>query len=230
MNPTTARKGEQIKRFQDLYRQYSRLALSTDHDRPAAIDGLQMRLLKTMNVQGGFGVFDGCDKNKGFLRRSLLWRRGDDISTLRTINFPNDRQKVPSWSWMAVSGGIDYFSPSFDDFHWPDLKSPWSSSVHVRAEMFIEAQSYKFDLSVAESHQHKIVFDDSEYIKQDQTRAIVVGIEKGRTHSEHKKHYILVVDVKSAFHLDGRLNCNRVGAGWVLGKCLEGESLLCALY
>jgi hypothetical protein len=52
-----AKQGERILRYQELYQQYSRLGLTNDFDRPTAIDALQQKLLRTMLVKGGWGVF-----------------------------------------------------------------------------------------------------------------------------------------------------------------------------
>lgn len=87
LNP--APQGERILRYQELYQMYSRLGLTMAYDRPTAIDGLQQRLLRTMTVQGGFGVFDEGE-TKGTLRRSLLWHRGNDTPNLTRISFPPD--------------------------------------------------------------------------------------------------------------------------------------------
>jgi hypothetical protein len=45
-----ATQGAKIRRYQRLYREYSRLGLSKPFDRPTAIDGLRQRLLRTMRV------------------------------------------------------------------------------------------------------------------------------------------------------------------------------------
>jgi hypothetical protein len=64
-----------------------------------------------MAVKGGFGILYE-DKTQGTLLRSLLWYRGGDpnTSSLTRIEFPDDRVGVPSWSWMAYTGEIDYLS------------------------------------------------------------------------------------------------------------------------
>ncbi|KAM7185615.1 hypothetical protein V8F33_012293 [Rhypophila sp. PSN 637] len=155
----TAAQGEKIQRYQDLYRRYSRLELTNAYDRPTAIGGLQDRLLKALNVKGGFGVFDQGQKKKGLLRRSLLWVRctsplpcstcgdvdmaldsdesgtlgsrhaapGDGLASLEKIDFTS--QRVPSWSWMAVRGAIDYVSPDFNGVEWEEMESPWSGGL-----------------------------------------------------------------------------------------------------
>jgi len=128
-----ANQGEKILRYQDLYKSYSRLDLTNDYDRPMAIDGLQDRLLGTLKTLGGFGVFDEGVKKKGLLRRSLLWHRAEsETKTMKRIKFPAARHAisiVPSWSWMAYSGAIEYITPVFGSVDWEDLESPWYGGV-----------------------------------------------------------------------------------------------------
>jgi hypothetical protein len=81
---------ERILRVQDLYRQYSRLGLSFDYDRPRAIDSLEQRLRRIMNVEAEWGVLDDCT-NEGLRQHSLLWCRGSDTERLRSIDFPVDQ-------------------------------------------------------------------------------------------------------------------------------------------
>src|SRR5438477_11418672 len=92
-------KGMKIDLYQDLYERFSNLQLSFPEDRPVAIKGLETRLIRTFGTTGGFGIFDI------YLHRCLLWQRSGD--TLRRI--PSFRGgQVPSWSWMAYTGGIRY--------------------------------------------------------------------------------------------------------------------------
>ncbi|KAF2677147.1 HET-domain-containing protein [Lentithecium fluviatile CBS 122367] len=89
-----------ISYFQELYRQYSRLAFTRYEDRPFAIAGLEKRLQKAFGIEGSFSVFyDGPDG--GLFHRSLLWQRGEqpeDEAVLTPIDFPIDRNiKVPSY-------------------------------------------------------------------------------------------------------------------------------------
>jgi hypothetical protein len=95
----SASAGEKILRYQDLYEKYSRLGLTKDYDRPIAIDGLQSRLLRAFDTEGGSGIFDEGPVLRGHLRRSLLWHRSADVDRLYQIEFPLTRTTaVPSWS------------------------------------------------------------------------------------------------------------------------------------
>jgi hypothetical protein len=223
-----AKHGERILRFQELYQQYSRLDLSADYDRPAAIDSLQQRLRNTMNVEGEWGVLDDRT-NQGLLRRSLLWCRGSDTNRLNRIIFPSSRKPAPSWSWMAFSGGIDYFVLKWSAYQWIDIKSPWSRTEDaVDSNVFI-GKAKTLIYSVAETSEHKIVFDDPTSSGAQGYMAIVLGIEKTPKDIADKRHYILVVrlDVDAATNFDSVYE--RVGAGYVPGRYLVGEATNCVL-
>ncbi|KAF4458287.1 serine threonine kinase [Fusarium albosuccineum] len=114
-------KGLKIEFFQDLYVRYSKLGLSFASDRPVAIRGLETRLINTFNTTGGFGLFDL------YLHRSLLWKReGASLSRI-TIT---QGHTVPSWSWMAYSGAINYLPVPGGKVSWlTDIKSPFYTAL-----------------------------------------------------------------------------------------------------
>jgi hypothetical protein len=218
LNP--AKRGERILRFQELYQQYSRLELSSDYDRPTAIDGLQQRLLRTMAVDGGFGILNDC-RSQGLLCRSLLWHRGEDTVRLKPIKFPNDREHVPSWSWMAFSGGIDYFPLTWNGYDWGDIQPPWPRTAGAAPSNLFTGKIRAVDCSIAK---HSIIFDDPTTSPPSEAMAFVLSIEKTSKDIEDKKHYILVVRPKNNLGRDGSTLYERIGAGSVLGRHLRGKA------
>ncbi|KAF3804247.1 hypothetical protein GCG54_00000597 [Colletotrichum gloeosporioides] len=233
-----ADQGERILRYQDLYSTYSRLGLSKDHDRTMAIDGLQDRLLNTLRVQGGFGIFDEGDKdgqNRGLLRRSLLWRRGAGTPTLDRIKFPKDHPiaKVPSWSWMACKGGIDYISPSFGGVDWEKMRSPWSKATggfeskiqtdDRGGDVALVAEARDYNLLNLRDGQGEIIFDRPGDSHQPSTKCVVLGKQKaiaplGDNTNNMRDHYLLIVASTNKRDKDGHLIYERVGAGYLPGK------------
>lgn len=210
-----ADQGEKILRYQDLYKRYSRLGLSNAPDRAVAINGLQERILHALGVEGGFGVFfedkkDG--RGRGLLRRSLLWCRASDTAVLSRIQVPEHRatSKAPSWSWMAYTGGIDYISPNFGGMDWEEIQSPWDGKAGSGDNMMLvtTARDYKADDQVG-----KIVFDDPQSFPRLGMKCVVLGKEKGRSPSNDKLHYILVVQERNDRY-------ERVGVGYLPGRCL----------
>ena len=222
-----AKFGERLLRVQDLYRQYSRLDLTSDYDRPTAIDGLQQRLLRTMNVNGGFGILDDPNNNE-FLMRSLLWCREVGIRRLKPIAFPSDRERVPSWSWMSVSGRIDYFRLELRQYDWQVIQPPWTFPSTNVSNAF-RGLSRVFDLTGVRVNEEDVIFDN--LLDSDITRceAIVLGIEKGTQAIEDRKHYVLMVRPNGIHGPDGEVLYERIGAGYASGRCLKGLSKICTL-
>ncbi|OBT63537.1 hypothetical protein VE03_07019 [Pseudogymnoascus sp. 23342-1-I1] len=225
-----APQGERILRYQELYRKYSRLELFDAWDRPTAIDGLQQRLLRVMNVRGGFGVFDD-GATKGLLRRSLLWHRRPDTSRLSRIAFPADRviATVPSWSWMAYTGGIDYFEMAFGGVEWESLGSPWSrrttnvsraGSGSAKSSIALTAEARAYDPNAALEGEGELILDSPGGSEQRMTLCVVLGIQKGAVPVEEKLHYLLLVVATSNHDSDGNELYERVGAGYLPGRCI----------
>lgn len=236
-----ARQGERILRYQDLYSRYSRLGLSKDHDRTMAIDGLQDRILKALGVHGGYGIFDEGDehgKNLGLLRRSLLWRRGVEVPSLERIIFPKDHPivKVPSWSWMACKGGIDYISPSFGKVDWEKMDSPWSHGAGgFKAELQTDkrggnvaliAQARSYNAFALREGQGEIIPDRPGGSQQPATKCVVLGIQQTAADlgDDMKEHYVLIVASTNQKDEGGHLIYERVGAGYLPGKFIKSDS------
>lgn len=233
-----AARGERILRYQDLYSRYSRLGLSKDHDRPMAIEGLQDRILRAFDAKGGYGVLDEGGNNgrrRGLLRRSLLWRRGQDAVALPRINFPQDHPfaNVPSWSWMAYSGGIDYISMPFAQVDWTELRSPWSSSMPgisnglqaetQRGKVTLVADAQDYNISLLEDGEGEIVLDRPKGSTHRATLCVVLGKQRGDAHLRDKIHYVLVICPAGTIDGDGNEVYERVGAGSLPGKCIAPE-------
>ncbi|KAI0856240.1 heterokaryon incompatibility protein-domain-containing protein [Xylaria cubensis] len=127
-------KGTKTLFYQLLYKQYSRLKFSQITDRRLGIAGLEQRLIKDFKVDGGFGVFQappGRTRDQGYFGRSLLWKRGEDMLTMIDYSKARPPASVPSWSWMAYKGGIDYMEDPllpFNEVVWEtkEIKSPWN--------------------------------------------------------------------------------------------------------
>lgn len=224
----SASKGEHIVRYQNLYAQYSRLGLSRPSDRPYAIDGLQRRLLRAFRTtEGGFGLFDEGPVLPGHLRRSLLWRRGDDVERLEPIEFPGTSAPPLSWSWMAYTGGIDYFEPVFNKTSWKPLVSPWTrpgwpgaptKPLREGGRLTLEGMAERFGLMRAQgADEVLLVFDRPKEAENPLLHCVVLGVGIGDGRS-----YVLVV--KPMNENEGEFTAwTRVGAGYLTASCLEGK-------
>ncbi|RFN49035.1 het-domain-containing protein [Fusarium flagelliforme] len=215
-----ADKGAKILGYQDLYKMYSGLGLTLATDRPWAINGLQERIIAALGVQGGFGVFFEDNKEgrrRGLLRRSLLWRRADKEGTLTPIKFcPSPSgTKVPSWSWMAYTGSIEYIPADFGGTEWEFVQTQWDSDPNKANDGALVAGARDY----TDGGQHSmLVFDSSSGSKQSVTKCVVLGKQKGSQSDAEKIHYVLLVE-PDASSGQGQHH-KRVGAGTLLGKFL----------
>lgn len=232
-------RGLKIRYFQDLYKRYSRLAFSHIEDRPFAIEGVENRLRKAYSTKGGYGIFDD-GPGKGLFHRSLLWQRGEDeppLPGLSAIMFPPGRNvSVPTWSWMAYRGGIDYLDPPFEKTDWEkaDIHPPWTrhsgetapaaETTHHEAGVELVATARDFNVAGSRVNEVKIVYD-TERDRSDGSRVQCVVVAKskdGRTDAE-KRHYVLIVAPTKLTAAGGDKIYKRVGAGYILGKYIGLE-------
>jgi hypothetical protein len=225
-------RGGKIRLYQDLYIQYSRLKFTRIGDRPIAIAGLEKRLIHDFNTYGGFGVFDD---GRGLLHRSLLWHRGSDETTLDRIAFSADREMmVPTWSWMAYKGGIDYLDLPFDGVEWEEqeIRSPWTPGLrgvwHTGDQagiMELSAMARDFDFTGTTGPESKIIYDISSRSNGPSrpVKCVVVGRLKNGAgqNKRNRMYYVLLVVTKATQVARGGQVCERVGVGHVLGQWIK---------
>ncbi|KAJ3533867.1 hypothetical protein NM208_g7792 [Fusarium decemcellulare] len=226
-----ADKGAKILGYQGICKHYCQLGLSHDTDRPWAIKGLQERFLRTLKfdgkIDGGFGVF--CEdqangRRRGWLRRGLLWRRAEDVEALSRIDFSSGRvnTKIPSWSWMAFTGGIDFISAEFGGTEWEPVQTQWDAGPTRTSEGVLGAMAKDYK---ADGQGVTIFFDCPNASDQSASKCVVLGKEKNMISDGHKMHYVLLVQPKPASSEGVHLVYERVGAGILPGKCITGNEL-----
>jgi hypothetical protein len=241
-----ANRAEKIAYFQGLYKQYSRLNFTRYEDRPFAIAGLEKRLQKAFGTCGAYGIFDDGDQpNGGLFHRSLLWQRGeeeDDDENLVPIDFPPERNvSVPSWSWMAYKGGIDYLDPPFQSADWEtrELIPPWTrgmgpdslstASAPPDGEVAIEATVRNFDVAGRQQHEVRFSYDTERRASSDGQRAQCVIVAKARESrsDRDRRYYVLLVTPVQGNDGRGMRVYERVGVGFMLGKfiSLDGDGV-----
>jgi hypothetical protein len=216
-------RGQRIHFYEDLYKQYSRLAFTRWEDRPIAIAGLEKRLIHDLKTHGGFGVFDD---GQSLLRRSLLWQRGHDEPTLRKIAFPPERNMtVPTWSWMAYEGGIDFLNLPLGGVDWQEdeIYSPWipgaSEGYHTigrTGSIELNAIARRFSIQGARAHEFTIVYDIPK-TESPQLKCVVMGRRREEGKPEDARHYVLFITPKGG----AAKVYERVGTGFMPGKFIE---------
>jgi hypothetical protein len=184
-----------------------------------AIAGLQEKLIETINVRGDYGVIEDKE-HPGWLRRSLLWHRGPLVPSLTRIVFSANRAdfKVPSWSWMAFDGGIDYLRPDFGSYDWEPIESPWARNGDKKTDIALLAHAWEYDPQSAGPGELEITFDiDAPGAQRPGKRmCVVLGRAKGSLIQETRRHWVLIIGPTPQEGI-----YERIGAGFLPGRCLS---------
>ncbi|KAF4835116.1 putative protein kinase [Colletotrichum tropicale] len=221
-------RGEMIYLYQMFYQQYSKLQFSKVEDRPFAIAGLEKRLLQGFTTRGGYGVFDD---GKGLLHRSLLWCRSLG-GTLGRIKFPVEKKIfVPTWSWMAYEGGIDYLDPEWNKTEWEqkDLRSPWSAdspaqyTTDKNSMISLDATARDFDEAKAVKENITLYFDmpDKADGRTPGLKCVILARPKTGSTTTDRMCYVLLVAPQFTKRSEGLTVFERVGVGKMPESCVS---------
>jgi len=132
------------------------------------VAGLEYRLATYCGTLTVYGVF------AKFFHKTLLWQRG--ANKLQHIDFSEEpMDEPPSWSWMAYTGGIDYFpvpdvgltSKTYVKFDYPKIGTRcalvgplWKVPMATSPE---QCEDTNFNLNRADS-------DDAYWVRYDDDR------------------------------------------------------------
>ncbi|WAO87250.1 Protein kinase domain-containing protein [Fusarium falciforme] len=200
-------KDERIQLVQHLYRVYCALELTNSTDRSKAILGLQKRLSRTFKSGADYGVI------WGYFERTLLWQ-AKTPNSLSRIPY-RDRGVVPSWSWMACTGEIQYMDIPFRQVSWTGNPTNPIESVSEGEEWDGQLTAEASQLLVDEDElSRRAVIDCSTFTFDSAAwRCIVVGKSKVADESGDVVHYVLLIRP-----LGGLAQVyERVGVGILLG-------------
>ncbi|KAG4432452.1 hypothetical protein IFR05_012067 [Cadophora sp. M221] len=222
-------RGERIRLYEDFYRQYSRLEFTRWSDRPIAIAGLQKRVLRDLDVRGGFGVFDD---NRSFLQRSLLWKKDKDDSVLERIKLESGAPiAVPSWSWMGYKNPIEYLDLPLGGVDWtPDeIVSPWatmrvtSKPVEENTVAPLKATARTFTFGKSTDVGFDISYDAAKptAVEEKSLRCVVLGRDRTRFPRDDTTHYVLVLKPVTSATGDKESIYERAGAGSMSGRFID---------
>ncbi|KAF2467894.1 HET-domain-containing protein [Lindgomyces ingoldianus] len=92
-----------------LFQDYSMRTLTVPTDRYVAISGLVVRMEGALNCHSRYGIF------QKYFHRNLLWQASNN--KMKEIAYD---YYVPSWSWMACSGGIQFMDITLGEVEWND--------------------------------------------------------------------------------------------------------------
>jgi hypothetical protein len=217
-----------IEFIQFLSTEYAKRGLTEKTDRCAAISGLESRIAQVKKCETRFGIF------QSFLHRSLLWQRSEERDTDR-IDYR--AQIVPSWSWMAYSGSIQFMDITFGDGEWVRslrfnkrykyrrLNKKWKPALVTDIGCFQKCNPERrgtgyaiLDLSGTE--RGRIQYDIETHEHLDAERCVVVGRDSHDSNAGKRKYYILIV------RSTGMENeYTRVGAGWILSDYVARQGV-----
>jgi len=91
-----------------LFEDYSKRDLTEKTDRSVATSGLEARIAGALKCQSRYGIF------QRYLHRNLLW----ETSNNKMERIVCKNRDVPSWSWMAYNGGIQFMDIPFGTVDW----------------------------------------------------------------------------------------------------------------
>ncbi|EGZ73028.1 HET-domain-containing protein [Neurospora tetrasperma FGSC 2509] len=225
-------RGEKIRFYEDLYRHYSRLNLTWKKDRPVAIAALEKRLHRDLKSSGGFGVFDD---SRSLLPRSLLWQRGAEVTSLNKISFPPDTHtRLPTWSWMAYDGGIDFLDLPLGEVDWDvsEIQGNWTKHQTLdiqrgpqqqeAKEIELSARTRRFKMGTTGSKEFDIIYDIPNQVSKETAllKCVLVGkLRNNDVPKEKTTYYVLVVVLRDS-SLPTEMY-ERVGVGRMLGEYID---------
>jgi hypothetical protein len=187
-----------------------------------------------MRANGDFGIFDE-GVTGGALRRSLLWCRDrDQAVSLSRIDFSDNPivTSVPSWSWMGYTGKIDYFEPDFGHYDWEELTSPWLSDGSTTTDLAIKGEARLCDLGAATVEEGELIYDNPEDESLQPKICVVLGKAQKSPSRVEQRNFVLIVKPKEGSSLSpgGVPSYERIGAGYLPGKCIYQESFSVNIY
>jgi hypothetical protein len=203
-----------IRFLQSLFEDYSKRGLSEPTDRAVALSGLATRIASALTCREGYGIFDFC------LHRNLLWQRSD--LQKKRIKYEGAKVpiKVPSWSWMAYEGGIEFIQfeelpyqelDLFNDLSFTPDKTALITKVwkfqgcSLNQEVVSEASRQQI-LDSGGTGRGWIMYDVKDGADLCRERSVVVG-----RRSKSREYHILVVRQTE----DNEYEYKRVGIGMV---------------
>ncbi|RTE68477.1 hypothetical protein BHE90_017145 [Fusarium euwallaceae] len=203
--------------YEQIYERYSRLRHAVTSDRPLAIAAVETRLLRALDTTGGYGIL------KRHVGRSLLWRRGLGEQMVR-IQFPPSHA-IPSWSWMAWTGGIEYLDLPSEGIKWEPIDIPFPTlplQVTYSAENLpprFVSKAYDFHIHARDSTDVTIIWDRDENDKIECQMCVVLGASMDET-GQLVARYVLIVG-KNKY----QPGWERLGVGQIIGQEVLRETV-----
>jgi len=203
-----------LKFISFLFEDYSKRDLTVLTDRCIAISGLENRIAGALKCPSRYGVF------QQYFHRNLLWQASDKI---KEIEYD---YHVPSWSWMAYSGGIQFIDIPLRMVDWIDhLRFEECECNHA-----IIASLWTFQNCTTRLCEAQYAVLDSNRVKRGwiqydaegdkdlrKEQCVVVG---RKSNSGIDEYYVLVV---RSTNVNGEYR--RIGVGLIQNECVVGQKI-----
>jgi hypothetical protein len=199
-----------------IFQNYSNRKLTYPTDRCVAISGLVGRMASALKCQSRYGIFEK------YLHRNLLWQASN--GKLEEIAYDCH---VPSWSWMAYSGGVQFIDIPLGQVEWIDRLR---FDKECDCDPAIIANLASFQNCTMKLHGEQYIISDQDGRKRGWIRYDVKDGEElckrqcivlGKMMERDVERYCLLV-VRST-RLDGEYS--RIGVGIIDSCCVLREGI-----
>jgi len=200
--------------LKDLLKDYSKRTLTKDTDRAVALSGLAARIAGALSCKEHYGIFSF------YLHRNLLWQRSDLQSMMERIE--SKSRDVPSWSWMAYTGGIEFMNVDFGELDlFKNLGFDKKDNQALITDVWEFQDCHLKETEKAESEVARREILDSYKTKRGWLMYNVKGKEDflsergvvvGRTGSEDQSEYLMLIVKQRG---ENKSEYKRVGIGMV---------------
>ena len=227
-------RGKQIRLWTSLFKDYALLELSRPPDRSVAIEGLMARLASAFKTDSLFGLFGT------FWGRCLLWRRPQDGVPMERVPQGNFAIKLaPTWSWMAVLGGIDFLSPPGGKVDWnisevvlpPALRRrmtqdqrktlPQRPADSLAEGDAITARAFRFAVTSRLHGEQGLYFDDDTARAEGQVMAVIICSSQEKDQNMKVHHVLLIMKAAPS---TAPPTYERIGVGLLPEVCIDRSS------
>ncbi|KAK3358239.1 heterokaryon incompatibility protein-domain-containing protein [Lasiosphaeria hispida] len=201
---------------QFLFKNYSTSCLTFETDREFAIHSLVERAGEVLQTEVRYGVF------RCFLGSLLLWKRTQEN---KSPPIPYKVRTVPSWSWMAYSGGIDFISDAKRDLMVPDYQdldfADGGQALNVKVRQFggncrLSKKGEEHAIVDGAKEVGSVWFDVADQIQLEDCNCVVVSMPKdGKKYGPRKTYHILIIRKKIRDREYERVGVGKVEAQYV---------------
>lgn len=169
-----------------------------------------------------YGIF------RCFFGSGLLWKRDENRTT--SISYSN--RSVPSWSWMAYPGGIDFILDTIRHLKVPNAIDLGfindGKALNIRVRKFVgdfrmEDKGKEYAVFGGTEHVGSIWFDVADHIRLEDCNCVVVSMFRdAKKENARQTYHILIIREKAKGEGYERVGVGKVEAGYVSSDCVAG--------